>query len=48
MGERDRNTGLYRTRLDNQGVVPTKYIGITTSRAIGSNTEIDFTGWSDS
>lgn len=47
MGARDRNTGRYRTNLDNSGVVPTRFIGLSNSRPQGQTTEIDLDGWSD-
>lgn len=48
MGDRDRNTGRYRTTLDNGGLVPTRNISRTTSRATGFDTEVDLQGWGDS
>lgn len=47
MGARDPNTGRYRTALNNDGTLQSKYIGIG-SRPQGASTEIDLGGWADS
>jgi hypothetical protein len=47
MGSRDPNTGRYRTSLNNNGTLQSRYIG-NGSRPQGYTTEIDVNGWTDS
>lgn len=48
MGSRDAQTGRYLTRLNNDGIVRTRYIGVSNSKATNYSTEIDKQGWADS
>lgn len=47
MGLRDVNTGKYQIKLNNDGIVPCRFIGQTNSRSTDYTTEVDIRGWAD-